>query len=300
MYKTNLYLIKKSPDMHVHLTLSSSTFTHRCQLTAKSLQTLRVVLARSSACVRANANSASSPACTSTLPVTRNSSSASSWCSARDRLGGGRWRRSCTGCSLNNLSVISFSCREQITYLRGSSWLSSRRWWRRASTAAGLTGPDGWTRDGIVIEVRVDVDDVAWLVTLDEAWDRDEGAWGSAAASCDGNMMADQHTEIQHEMMDEPEHTQGRIGGFHLGMGCGYRAAGCGEGSLHLGEPWGWCTSMFLYMVSDVLFSCGRYFVRASGHVTDPPENVGPKSRILNHTCPDPSKSAAAPGAAAM
>ena len=44
----------------------------------------------------------------------------------------------------------------------------------------------------------------------------------------------------------------------------------------------------------------GKFNKSDKGHVTQPPEQVGPRPKILNQTCPEPSKSTAAAGAFPM
>jgi hypothetical protein len=43
--------------------------------------------------------------------------------------------------------------------------------------ASASTSPDSWAKEGVAVEVVVDVDGVSSLGALDVTWDRDEWAW---------------------------------------------------------------------------------------------------------------------------
>lgn len=85
-------------------------------------------------------------------------------------------------------------------------------------------------------------------------------------------------------------------------MDYGWRVAERGAGSLRLAVLWGLCRCMFLHLKSaGVRHDSLVDTIRASGHVAVPlASNVGPRSRILNQTCPEPSNAAAELGAFAM
>ncbi len=53
-----------------------------------------------------------------------------------------------------------------------------------------MTGPDGRSRHGVVVEIGVDVDCVPGLRAGDETRDGDEGARGAGAAVDDGDLGA--------------------------------------------------------------------------------------------------------------
>jgi hypothetical protein len=61
----------------------------------------------------------------------------------------------------------------------------ARRLWARTSSSR-LSTPYGWSRNGVIVEIHVNIHDVAGFCPIDETGDRDQGSWRSASAPGDG------------------------------------------------------------------------------------------------------------------
>lgn len=177
-----LYTRKAEISIYIPIPLTSSPSPHRLKshprnrdkYACSSLHTLRIVLISRRTRTPRRTNSRSRPPTPTTLSILRH------YRPSRRR----RRRRTRLQCRASLRRRPYHSCR---TRFRSHNCRTSRR---RPSTTNRLSTPHRWARNGIIMEIRIDIHGIAWFITFDKARDRNEWAGGTGTTACNGDLCA--------------------------------------------------------------------------------------------------------------